>query len=226
MIQFYLLPILSVLIGFLIVVIFKPQKQRTLKLLLAFSGAFLLGITLFEMLPELFHNAQNSKTISLCIVAGILLQICLEFFSKGAEHGHVHLHKEDQRFPWLLFISLSIHSLIEGTPLHNHHGILLGIIIHKIPVVVILTTFFIQSALKKHTIAIFLTLFAFMTPLGTFLVHEFPSISNYSSLITAVAVGIFLHISTTILFESSEGHKFNLVKLIIISIGLVSAYFI
>ncbi|NQY30605.1 MAG: ZIP family metal transporter [Flavobacteriaceae bacterium] len=222
----YLLPILSVLVGFLFVIIFKPQQKKNLKLLLAFSGAFLLGITIFEMLPEIFQQHNNTKTISLFIVFGILFQICLEFFSEGAEHGHVHLHEEDNKFPWMLFISLSLHSLIEGTPLGHHDNILYGIVIHKIPVVIILATFFMQSAMKKSAIALFLTLFALMTPLGTFLISEFPSLSSYSSHIMAMAVGIFLHISTTILFESSEGHKFNLVKLIIITVGLISAYFI
>ncbi len=222
----YLLPILSVLIGFLFVVLFKPQKKKNLKLLLAFSGAFLLGITIFEMLPEIFQQHHNTKTISLFIVFGILLQICLEFFSEGAEHGHVHLHESDSNFPWMLFISLSLHSLIEGTPLNHHDNILYGIVIHKIPVVIILTTFFMNSALKKSAIAFFLILFALMTPLGTYIISEFPNLSVYSSNIMAMAVGIFLHISTTILFESSEGHKFNLVKLIVISIGLISAFFI
>lgn len=222
----YLLPIISVIIGVLFVIVFKPQKKKNLKLLLAFSGAFLLGITIFEMLPEIFQHQQNTKTISLFIVFGILLQICLEFFSEGAEHGHVHLHKEDTKFPWILFISLSLHSLIEGTPLNHHDNILYGVIIHKIPVVIILTTFFMNSSLKKSSIAFFLILFALMTPLGTFLISEFPSLSAYSTHIMAMAVGIFLHISTTILFESSEGHKFNLAKLMVISIGLISAYFI
>lgn len=222
----YLLPIIAVFTGALFVVIFKPQKKKNLKLLLAFSGAFLLGITIFEMLPELFSLKQNNKTIGLFIILGILLQICLEFFSKGAEHGHVHLHKDSKQFPWLLFISLSIHSLLEGTPLHEHHNILLGIVIHKVPVVIILTTFFMQSTLSKKSIILFLTLFALMTPLGTYAIAHFPILTNYSKEVTAIAVGIFLHISTTILFESSEGHKFNLVKLLIISFGLLASYFI
>lgn len=222
----YLLPILAVVIGYLFVLLFKPKKKKNLKLLLAFSGAFLLGMTIFEMLPEIFQGQEKARTIGLFIVIGILLQICLEFFSKGAEHGHVHLDKKDNQFPWLLFISLSIHSLIEGTPLYHHDNILYGIVIHKIPVVIILSTFFINSALKKTTVILFLALFSLMTPLGTFLVSHYPILNNYAPQITAIAVGIFLHISTTILFESSEGHKFNLVKLLIISFGLISAFFI
>ena len=44
--------------------------------------------------------------------------------------------------------------------------------------------------------------------------------------INAVVIGIFLHISTTILFEAGEGHKFNLSKLTAICIGVLIAYFI
>ncbi len=222
----YLLPVLSVLLGFLFVLIFKPSKKKNLKLLLAFSGAFLLGITIFDMLPELFYQNEYAKNTSLFIILGILLQICLEFFSKGAEHGHVHLDKEKMQFPWLLFISLCIHSFIEGTPLHQHHNILWGIVIHKIPIVIILSTFFLNSALKKSSIALFLVLFAMMTPLGSFVMEYFPALSLHANKLTALAIGIFLHISTTIIFESSEGHKFNLTKLVIISIGLMASYFI
>jgi len=222
----YILPIVSVLIGFLFVLVFKPSKKKNLKLLLAFSGAFLLGITIFDMLPELFYQNEHAKNTSLFIVYGILLQICLEFFSKGAEHGHVHLDKNKLQFPWLLFVSLCVHSFIEGTPLHQHHTILWGIVIHKIPIVIILSTFFLNSNMKKSNIALFLVLFAVMTPLGTFVMEYFPTLSQYTNQLTALAIGIFLHISTTIIFESSEGHKFNLTKLIIISIGLMASYFI
>ncbi len=222
----YLLPIISVAIGFFIVILLKPEKKSNLKLLLAFSGAFLLGITIFEMLPEIFHDHENSKTTSLFIVLGILLQICLEFFSKGAEHGHVHINDKENKFPWVLFISLSVHSIIEGSPLAHHDHILYGIVVHKIPVVIVLTTFFLKSDLKNWTIAVFLILFSLMTPLGTYLNNEIPVLSEYSSHLMAMAVGIFLHISTTIIFESSDNHKFNLVKLMVISSGLIGAYFI
>ena len=221
----YIAPILAVLLGFLFVVIIKPQQKKNLKLLLAFSGAFLLGITIFEMLPSIF-NVTEGKTIGLFVALGILLQICLEFFSKGAEHGHVHVHSESKQFPLLLFISLSLHSLIEGTPLHEHQHILYGVIIHKIPIAIILTTFFFNSSIKRTSGILFLLLFSLMTPLGTYLMTVIPEMGLYANYIHAVAVGIFLHISTTILFESNEGHKFNLAKLIIIIIGLSLAYII
>ncbi|MCK5401402.1 MAG: ZIP family metal transporter [Flavobacteriaceae bacterium] len=220
----FLLPIFAVLIGYVFVLVFKPSKQKNLKLLLAFSGAFLLSITVFNFLPEVYNN--NSKSVGLFIMIGILLQIVLEFFSKGAEHGHVHLNKSTSIFPWLLFISLSIHSVLEGLPIDAHDNLIYGIIIHKLPVAIILSTFFLASQLSRVKILFFLTLFALMTPLGVLLSQETDIFKIYYSEISALVIGIFLHISTIILFESNEGHKFNLTKLTTIIVAIAIAYFI
>ncbi len=217
-------PILAVVLGFLIVVILKPKKQKQLKLLLAFSGAFLLSVTVFDFLPEVYQ--KNNHTVGLFIMIGILFQIILEFFSKGAEHGHVHANKETKEFPWLLFISLSIHSILEGIPINAHHNLIYGIIIHKIPIAIILSTFFMSSKLSTPKVVSFLLLFALMTPLGVYLSQHFELIKTYYYELSALVIGIFLHISTTILFESNEGHKFNIAKLSTIILAVVIAYFI
>ena len=220
----FLLPIFAVLLGYVFVLVFKPTKQKNLKLLLAFSGAFLLSITVFNFLPEVYNN--NSKTVGLFIMIGILLQIILEFFSKGAEHGHVHINKNASLFPWLLFISLSIHSVLEGLPIETHENLIYGIIIHKLPVAIILATIFLASKLSRLKILFFLTLFALMTPLGVLLSQETEIFKLYYTEISALVIGIFLHISTIILFESSEGHKFNLSKLLVIIAAISIAYYI
>ena len=220
-----ILPILSVVLGVVLVLIFKPNKSSNLKLLLAFSGAFLLSVTVFNFLPEVYHH-NHDKPIGIFIMAGILLQIILEFFSKGAEHGHVHLDKNSVKFPWLLFVSLSIHSILEGIPIHAHDQLLYGIIIHKLPIAIILSTFFISSKIGVKQMVLFLGLFALMTPLGTYLSENFTFFTTYFYEISAIVIGIFLHISTTILFESNEGHKFNIVKLSTIVLAVIIAYFI
>ena len=100
----YLLPLLSVLIGYGIALVLKPNNKTNLKLLLAFSGSFLLSLTVMHLLPEVYESKNGN--IGLFIMLGILFQIILEFFSKGAEHGHVHGHPHMNHIPWLLFISL------------------------------------------------------------------------------------------------------------------------
>ncbi|WP_106794900.1 ZIP family metal transporter [Aquimarina sp. Aq78] len=222
----YILSITAVFIGALLVFIFKTSNQKSLKLLLAFSGAFLLAITIFDLLPEVFEDNLFAKRTGVWIMIGILLQKVLEYFSKGAEHGHIHLNEETHRIPKLLFISLGLHAILEGFPIHHTDGILLGIIIHKIPIAMILTTFLLNTKIKKSVIIISLTLFALMTPLGTFIAENFTAVQNYYKEITALVIGIFLHVSTTILFESNEGHKFNITKLMVILIATITAYLI
>ena len=58
-----------------------------------------------------------------------------------------------------------------------------------------------------------------MAPLGVYANNIFQMVSVFQNEITAIVIGILLHISTTILFESSDGHKFNTKKIIIIILG-------
>jgi zinc transporter ZupT len=220
----YLAPFLAVAIGYFIAQLFQKKGIRQMPIILAFSGAFLLSVTLFHLLPEVFE--APSKEMGLYIMSGILLQIVLDFFSKGAEHGHVHIHSDARSFPWLLFISLSIHALLEGFPVMNNQSMLIGVIIHKIPIAIILVLFFNKANYHKVTIIIFLLLFGLMTPLGSLLSSELEVLRVYEIRINAVAIGVFLHVSTTILFESSKDHKFNLAKLLSIILGVVIAYFV
>nr|WP_194507968.1 ZIP family metal transporter [Psychroserpens luteus] len=223
--QSYLLPILAVGIGILLAVTTKQKKPLYTKLLLSFSGAFLLALTLFDLLPEVYHHLE-AKTTGLFIMCGILLQIILEFFSKGAEHGHVHIHKDETAFPWLLFISLCLHSFLEGFPIHEHNDMVYGVLIHKIPIAALISAFLMQSNFSKLQIASFLIVFTLMTPLGTLISNASEISTEHLTMVNAIVIGIFFHISTTILFESSEGHKFNLSKLIAIILGVGIAYVI
>lgn len=217
------------LFGSLIVVWKKPSISKNFKLLLSFSGAFLLAICFLHLIPELYENYSTS--IGLFILLGFVLQLLLEFFSQGIEHGHLHLHKHEKiNFPFTVFLSLCVHSLIEGMALtHAHHHnentpLLLGVLIHKLPVAIILSTLLIGKGIKGVQLIFSILVFALSAPLGLFLADKVgeTAVANINILL-ALAVGIFLHISTTILFETSEGHKFHLKKFAVIVLGLLVA---
>ena len=220
----YLLPLIAVILGYILALVIQPKKKSNLKLLLAFSGSFLLSVTVISLLPEVYET--KNTTIGLYIMLGILFQIILEFFSKGAEHGHVHGHQTITHIPWLLFISLCIHALLEGFPVGHHHDLAIGIAIHHLPIAIILTTFFVQAQLTKKAIFAFMITFAMMTPLGTLASNYIPGLQEYTTEITAIVIGILFHISSTIIFESSEGHKFNVAKVSMIILGIALAFFI
>jgi zinc transporter ZupT len=197
--------------------------QTVAKLLLSFSGAYLLSITVLHLIPEVFGSGKPN--IGYYILLGLLIQLILDFFSKGAEHGHLHVQK-DMLFPTALFISLSLHAFIEGIPLgggHGHDQLLWAIVIHKVPIAILLGTFFVNSRFPKLKASIFLIFFALMSPLGAYTGSTSSFLVDYSTEITAIVIGIFLHISTIILFESSKEHNFNLLKFIAIVVGMLIA---
>jgi zinc transporter ZupT len=236
MISFYFVffgLILSALLGAVIVTTLKyTNKSSFIKFALAFSGGFLLAILFEHLLPELY--ASGNASIGIYILSGFLIQLILEYFSGGIEHGHVHVHK-GQALPWTLFLSLSIHSIIEGIPLGNHYAgiesghdhssndsLFWGIVFHQIPVAIALMTLLLNTSLSKMKAWLVLILFALMTPIGLVIGLYITSGQlglNYQ-MILGVVIGMFLHISTTIIFETSENHKFNFLKLISIIVGV------
>jgi len=151
-----LLPILAVLIGFGISY-FLYEKFVIINLLLAFSGSFLLSVTVLEFLPGIYNSDVDS--IGVFILGGILLQIMLEYMSGGAEHGHLHISKENTSFPWVLFISLCIHAFLEGVPIHGNDHLLYAVIIHKVPIAIIIASFLFNTSLSKAKVIFFLLIF-------------------------------------------------------------------
>ena len=227
----YISVFLSVVVSGMSVLLIKIN-QKTLKLILSFSGAYLFAICVLHLIPEIYSSGDLS--VGYFILAGFLFQILMEFFSEGIEHGHIHEHNHHEHaFPFTMMIALSVHSFIEGMPLagnfqatsngYNNNQLLAGIILHNIPIAIALMIMLTQSNIKKQTAVFWLLVFALMTPLGIFTAQMIGEnlldiASNFNKLM-AVVVGIFLHISTTILFESSENHRFNLIKFLVILLG-------
>ena len=208
---------LSVLIGVIIVFTVKPSQKIT-QILLSFSGAYLLAITVTHLLPEVFQTNQHN--IGFFIILGLLIQLIMDYFSKGAEHGHIHIHGQKQ-LPTVLFVSLCLHAFMEGIPIndHEHQELLWAIVVHKVPITIVLGSFLLHSKIPLLKSLSILFAFALMSPLGSYFGSNIPFLLTYKVEITAIIVGIFLHISTTIIFESSKNHKFNLVKFAAILIG-------
>lgn len=209
----------------------KRDNTNLLKLVLSFSGAYLFSITVLHLIPEVYHtHSTHAHTIGLFVLLGFLLQLGLEQLSHGVEHGHIHhSEKENSIFPLGIMISLCLHAVLEGMPLAaGHQGALtFGIALHHVPAAFALGSLLLNTSLSRKKIILLLALFAIMTPLG-YLVSKAISaggmghIEQYFDRMMAVVIGIFLHISTTILFESgsADHHQFNKKKMIAVTLGI------
>lgn len=221
----YILPIFAVVVGCLATLWFLKSDTTNFKLILTFSGAFLLSTTVFELLPDIY-TFHSPKIAGIFILFGIIFQIILEFFSKGAEHGHLHTNKENtDRFPVFLFLSLFVHAFLEGFPIGHHETIIYGVFVHKIPIAALMSTYLLQVGFSKKQMFMSLIVFGLMTPFGTLVSNSVEIQQSTLYLVNAVVAGMFFHISTIILFEADKGHQFNLNKLLMIVLAISVAYF-
>lgn len=227
--------------GVLVSLLQRSQNEQLIKLMLAFSGGFLLSIAFIHFIPELYEHSELK--VGIFILIGFLIQLILEFFSGGIEHGHVHGHGKPKMIPYAIIVALCIHAFFEGMPFGNqlngevlatshHHeddfSLLLGIVFHRIPVAIALMSLLMERQIGMLKSWVILLIFAAVSPMGMlFGIYAHESIASFDlDLLLALVVGMFLHISTTIIFETSENHKFNFIKLLAILGGCALAFLI
>jgi len=234
----YLLLFLSVIVGGGFAFFLEKSKRSYLHLILSFSGAYILGITVLHLLPTVFSASE--KWTGVWILVGFFVQLLLEQLSRGVEHGHMHSPKEAHTsFALQILLGLSVHAFIEGMPLgyyetlhsghegHNHgeSHLLIGIILHKAPAAFALIVLMLVAKYSRPLILICLFVFASMSPLGAGLgeILDAKGLLDPQMMrnLIALVIGSFLHIATTILFEqdSTHHHSISLRKLIAIVLG-------
>ncbi len=206
----------------------NSTNTRQLKLFLAFSGAFLISITVLNLLPEVFEKLGHKA--GYYILAGFFLQIVTDFYSKGIEHGHLHIHELKKGFPITVFLALSLHAVLEGFSLggdafseETRNNLVFAIGLHEIPAAFALAVVLKSVLEKAKRNYMWITFYALMVPIGMLIGRQFVEYSEAFTAVIAVVIGVFLHISTTILFENNESHTYGKHKLLAIAIGLIVA---
>lgn len=217
-------------------------EERYFKLVLVFAGSYLFAITVLHILPELFVESGDATRMGLYILLGFFIQQILALLSTGVEHGHIHHpshHHATNVGVWTIMIGLFMHAFLEGTLLgneagltahyhdhedhshHHHHSngnLLFGILLHKGPEAFALVAV-LMSALKKRWIFVLLLIFSLASPLGMLLsnyLYESKVLGGETlNIFYGIVAGGFLHISTTIFFESSPDHRFYLNKVLV-----------
>lgn len=228
---------LAALLGGMAVLILPSPSQANFQRINVLSGGYLFAITVLHLLPELFAMPTSSQRIGLYLLVGFFLQLFLELMSKGVEHGHMDTHTghAHQIAPLSLLLALFIHAFLDGVilstphaaPLHQHThgpgGLLIGILLHKVPVAFALTSVLSKLMPAKRTVIVYLLVFAIASPLGFWVSHyysqQLDSSAEHLVAVWAIAAGSFLHIATTIFFEASPGHHLNLQKFLASLVG-------
>jgi zinc and cadmium transporter len=227
---FFIALFIITIIGGLIPVYLKLNKEWN-NYLLAFSGAILLGITFIHLLPETFSDLQFKGGIYILI--GFFLQLFLQKYSHGLEHGHAHIHHHETAITLSpIILGLSVHAFMEGIPLGYNFSqgstipsLFLGVMAHKAPEALTLMSVVTTIAIPRSKKIFILIQFAIITPLAGILAiyfgHQFSFVNQMLTLLVPIVIGAFIHISTTIFFESGTNHhELDWKKIIAILFGL------
>ncbi|MBN9485412.1 MAG: hypothetical protein BGO70_14605 [Bacteroidetes bacterium 43-93] len=193
---------------------FKDFDEKRMQYLLAFSGAFLLSITFLHLLPETFSDLGARAGVYVLI--GFFLQLIIQRFTHGIEHGHLHVHPQEDHHHhvpvYSILAGLSLHAFMEGLPLGFNYkmsatepSLYLAVAAHKLPEAILATTLLLNAKGRKTTL-ITMFFFSCITPISGILANSLGQF--YHAMAAAVVAlipivaGAFIHISTTIFFES------------------------
>lgn len=157
----------------------------------------------------------------------------------GQSHTHTHTHKNQASraiSAIVLLVALCVHAFLEGAmlakpisigSLYNVNAILLGIALHRAPAAFALMTVLAHQLHSRARALPHLLVFSLAAPAGlllsTYLVNHEVLSTQGLLYVYAVVSGNFLHISTTIVFESSPEHRFNAKRMVVAVIGSLLA---
>lgn len=236
----------------------KNVPGGVLEYLNIFCGAFLLGICFINLVPHIFVSGFTTPQwhfkLGAAVLVGFLLQLVLEQFTGGVEHGHNHCeccgegasqnvdnhkhhhhkghcHEHGAHPVSGLLMGLSLHAFVEGMPLVAadgtvHSGLFYGLLIHNIPIALVLLSMCIAGGYSWWKSLGVLAFFAIMTPLGSLCsLLLMPASETIEALLMGVVVGILLHVSVSILFDHGQS-RLHWSKLTIIILAFAAAYFV
>ena len=171
---------------------------------------------------EHHHHGLDTVTLGAFILFGFFLQVALDNFSSGLEHGHAHYTTGPM--PLGMIGGLCVHAFLEAMPLVHMEPprLLAAIVVHKFPVTIVLLTMLLHNSRTTKNACLALAVFALMEPMGA-LIGSHPKLEHQAPYLLALVIGIFMHVSTTILFESGEDHHYNRRKAIAILLGVALA---
>lgn len=210
----------------------RQWNEKQMKYLLAFSGSFLLGITFLHLVPETISHSGYKAGIFILI--GFFLQQIIQRFTHGMEHGHSTTdHNHHHSVNYLpVFIGLSFHAFGEGLPLGITYtdeatlpSLYLAVALHKLPEAMLIASLVYLKTRDRKKTWFLLIVFSLITPLSgwitSFLGNRYEGVNNFVHFCIPIIAGIFIHIATTIFFESgTRSHDMNWKKWASILLGI------
>ncbi|TLZ70320.1 MAG: ZIP family metal transporter [Methanobacteriota archaeon] len=155
-------------------------SDRVTHLMLGLSAGILLGISLFDILPESLDlvrgNPQGSRLVAIGTAAGFLGLLLVErtLLTRGGSQAHFEEGREIRPFGTLAMSALAVHGFVDGfvIPLGFEAGAAVGLVItlaialHQIPDSFAGASVSIASLRSRRIVLGFVLATAIDTPIG------------------------------------------------------------
>ena len=223
------LVVVSTLLGGLVALRF----HRELTTLIALTGGVVLGVALFEVLPEAFDAVGDSERVGALVGAGFLL-----FFL--AERLLVLHHRDDpeqarahERVGVLGAAGLSLHSLIDGLGIGLAFGldtttgvlVLIAVLAHDFADGLNTVSFILSQSGDRRRALTWLSIDAF-APLVGAVIGASLSVSEHTlGYLLSMYVGFFLYMGATDLLPEAHQHPSRL-RVALTAAGFVAMFLV
>jgi len=202
--------------------------DRRLHIALALSTGIFLGAVFLHMLPELPVAIADASIEPRLLWAVALIGVLTIYFLESLvfrthDHDEVHRHTA---VGYATLAGLSLHAFtvgISSSATELSTPIMVGILFHKAFEAFSLTSVFQLAHFTQKKIAMLITLFACITPLGLLIGSEIlPQLSpNTAAIAVALAAGTFLYVCLAELLPEVFHHKEDVAtKVILLLVGI------
>lgn len=189
---------LSFFIGYFITKFIKNEKKLTI-FSVGFSFVIIIGLILFDLLPECIESIQNKWLIMLYILIGIIGLKSLDLFVPDHHHSNKKDHME--HIGIISFIALFLHNLVEGTGIYATSisnistGVFmaLGVSFHNIPLGIQISSL-IKNTREK---IILLSILALSSVFGVLFLNVFniTMSDNVLGILISITLGMLIYIA-------------------------------
>ena len=210
----------------------------------AFAGGVFLGAGLMHMLPDATSNFSSLKLsfdfpyAPFVAGLGFILILSLERVIAQKESAEI-LNNRKNKFPFILFLVLAVHSIIAGMSLGLESTIISGLVIfiaiiaHKGSASFALGVNLVNFNIRKKLIIRTILFFSIMTPLGIVIGTVLDNIESsrvsiwFEAIFDSLAAGTFIYIAILeIIDDVFANGKFRYQKFSFLMFGFILMAFI
>jgi len=224
--------------GILLLAMRAKQLKKVVFILVSFAVGALFGNTFFMLIPESFHQIDDSQTIGILIISGLIIMFVLEKFIHWHHNHNVSEEEVTAPLGYISLITDSLHNFTDGVLIaaawmaSPEVGIAttLAVVVHEIPQEISDFGVLLHAGFSKRK-ALFLNFIAACSAiLGGILTLTLGSVSaKMLTYILPFAAGGFIYLAGSDLIPELNRErdvKKSMIQFAAIIVGLVLMFYI